>query len=525
MRLTRGYGVDVVLNSLSGDSLRASWECVAPYGRFIEIGKADITANSSLPMSSFARNVSFSAVDMHYMMHSSPESAAGLLAKLLELLSSGAMQHPRPLHTYSTADVEQAFRFLQSGKNTGRIIIHVDGADLVRKRVLERCAWRLDPNASYVIAGASGGLGRAISEWMAGKGAKHLILLSRSGATSPAAAKTVAQLREQGVNVAAPKCDVSSESSLAAALQDCLRTMPPVKGCINSAMALNDTVFNKMTHAQWEETMRSKVHASWNLHHLLPQQGLDFFVLLSSLSGIYGSIGQSNYAGGCAFQDALARYRIAHGQKAISLDLGWMSNIGIVAETALYQQNRQTAADMMPIEDVELMALLNLYCDPGRPIAADLYQSQLLVGAVTPAACLARGLDPPTLALRPMFAGFSMVLGDGQRRQGGSEGATGRAVDFAALFRQAETFEDRVGVVVLGLSTKLARAMSITADDVQLSRQLSDYGVDSLMAVELRNWISKEFRANVAVFEIMGTSTIAAIGSLVVEKSEVGEEK
>lgn len=259
MRLTRGYGVDVVLNSLSGDSLRASWECVAPYGRFIEIGKADISANSALPMSSFARNVSFSAVDMHYMIQSNPESAAGLLEKLMKLWTSGSVQHPRPLHTYSTADVEQAFRFFQSGKNTGRIIINVNGSDVVRKRVLERRHWRLDPNASYVIVGASGGLGRAISKWMADKGAKHLILLSRSGATSTAAKKTVAELREQGVNVAAPKCDVSCETSLAAALQDCARTMPSVKGCINSAMALNDTVFSNMTHSQWEATIRSKV--------------------------------------------------------------------------------------------------------------------------------------------------------------------------------------------------------------------------------------------------------------------------
>lgn len=522
MRLTQGYGVDVVLNSLSGDSLRASWECVAPYGRFIEIGKADIAANSALPMASFARNVSFSAVDMHYMMQSSAEAAGGLLQKLMELLANGALQHPRPLHLYSTASVEQAFRFLQSGRNTGRIIINVNGSDVVSKRVLERRDWRLDPDASYVLVGASGGLGRAISKWLAGKGARHLILLSRSGAASPAAAKTVAELQDRGVNVAAPRCDVSCEASLSAALQSCARAgMPPVKGCINSAMALNDTVFSSMTHAQWEETIRSKVQSSWNLHRLLPQQGLEFFILLSSLSGVYGSIGQSNYAGGCASQDALARYRVARGQKAVSFDLGWMSNIGIVAETALYQQNRQTSADMMPIEDVELLALLNVYCDPGQPIEADLHRSQLLVGAVTPAECLARGLDPPTLALRPMFAGFSMVLGGSDGKQGGEGGA----VDFAALFRQAETFEDRARVVVLGLSTKLARAMSITVDDVQPSRQLSDYGVDSLMAVELRNWIAKEFRASVAIFEIMGSSTITAIGSLVVEKSEFGEEK
>lgn len=523
MRVTKGYGIDVVLNSLAGDSLRASWKCVAPNGRFIEIGKADIVGNSALPMAQFARNVSFTAVDMHYMMHSSPESAAEILTKLMDLLTTGAMQHPRPLHRYSTTDVEQAFRFLQSGKNTGRIIINVDSRDVVRKRVLERTAWRLDANASYVIVGASGGLGRAISKWMAGKGAKHLILLSRSGLTSSAAKATVAELREQGVHVAAPPCDVSSVEALSSVLNECARIMPQVKGCINSAMALNDILFSNMGYAQWDETIRSKVQSSLNLHRLLPK-GLDFFVLLSSLSGIYGSIGQSNYAGGCAFQDALARYRVNQGEKAISLDLGWMRNIGIVAETAAYQQNRQTAGDMMPIDDIELLGLLDVYCDPDcAPDVAGSNRGQLLVGAVTPAACLARGVDPPTLALRPMFAGFRMVLRDGLVEGGSGEG--GGAIDFAALFRSADSFEDRVGVVVLGMSTKLARAMSIAVDDVQPSRQLSDYGVDSLMGVELRNWIAKEFKANVAVFEIMGSSTITAIGNLVADKSEIGETK
>lgn len=245
-------------------------------------------------------------------------------------------------------------------------------------------------------------------------------------------------------------------------------------------------------------------------------------MLLSSLSGIYGSIGQSNYAGGCAFQDTLARYRIAQREKAISFDLGWMKNIGIVAETASYQQNRQTAGDMMPIEDTELLAPLDIHCDPDRPQEADRCQSQLLVGAVTPAACLAKGVEPPTLALRPMFAGSSMLLVEGQQNDSSQEGK-GSAIEFAALFRSADSFEDRVAVVVLGLSIKLARAMSITVDDVQPSRQLSDYGVDSLMGVELRNWILKEFKANVAVFEIMGTSTITAIGNLVTEKSEMEE--
>lgn len=188
--------------------------------------------------------------------------------------------------------------------------------------------------------------------------------------------------------------------------------MPPIQGCINSIIVLQDSVFGNMTQEQWEVTLNSKVQSSWNLHQILPQK-LDFFVLLSSLSGIYGSLAQSNYSAGCTYQDALASYRVARGQKAVSFDLGWMRNIGIIAENAAYQQNRRSASDMMPIEDTELLALLDIYCNPVCP-QTEFLPEQLLVRATTPIDCLLRGVPLPSLALRPLFAKFITPVGQGQ---------------------------------------------------------------------------------------------------------------
>ncbi|KAK8065060.1 polyketide synthase PksD [Apiospora hydei] len=446
MRVTKGSGVDVLLNSLSGDGMRASWECMAPFGRFIEIGKADIVANSGLPMENFARNVTFSAVDLHFM----GEKHMGRCQELFP------------------------FRHLQSGKSTGRIVISVSDTDTVRKRLAVPVSWQFDPEASYVIAGGTGGIGRAIAAWMADRGARHLILLSRNGDAAPAAAKAMAELRARGVNVTAPRCDVSSSESLASVLDQCRGTMPAVKGCVQSAMALQDASFDEMTHAQWETTVRSKVQASWNLHEQLPAT-LDFFVLLSSLAGIYGSISQANYAAGCAYQDALARHRTWQGLKAVSLDLGWLRTIGVVAENAAYQRARQFSNDMEAIEAGELMALLEIYCDPKCPVLPPA-ESQLLVGAVTPANCLSRGQPPPILALRPLFSSFSLA---GGARSSTAPGDGGASVDHALLFRRAAGLEERSEILVRGLASKLARAMSIAAEDVVPAKQLSDYGVDS----------------------------------------------
>ncbi|TGJ87999.1 hypothetical protein E0Z10_g779 [Xylaria hypoxylon] len=518
MRVTKGYGVDVVLNSLAGDSLRASWECMAPFGRFIEIGKTDVVENSGLPMAGFGRNVSFYAVDLHHIGVSTPELAADLFQEAFSLLFNGIISHPQPLNCYHAAEVEQAFRHLQGGRSTGRVVVLFDDSNVVQKRLLERTQWQFDPDASYVIVGGLGGLGRAISRWMVDKGARNLVLLSRSGARSSAAAELVSKLREQGVTVAAPKCDAASAASLSAALKGCV-AMPPIKGCINAAMALHDALFDNMTYSQWQETLNSKVQTSWNLHRLLPDS-LDFFILLSSLSGVYGSISQSNYAAGCAFQDALARYRMGRGQTAVSLDLGWMRNIGVVAETVAYQENRLIVYNMMPIDDTELMALLDLYCNP---IAFSPKQyNQLLVGPITPAQCLRRGLEISPLALRPLFASFSMLISENENSPAAEAGLL---PNFGTLFRQAAGAEERAAVVIQGLTGRLARAMAISISDVVSSRHLSDYGVDSLMAMELRNWISRDFGAHLAVFDIMGTTTISAIGGLVEERSEIVRDR
>ncbi|KAI0840156.1 KR-domain-containing protein [Hypoxylon sp. FL0890] len=462
MRVTNGYRVD---------------ECLAPYGRFIELGKADIVADSLLPMAGFAKNISFSAVDLHAIIESNQTLLRELLDNVMSLVDRGVIRRPEPLNIYPVSDTEQAFRHLQSGTSIGRTIITLHDSDVV-------------PNASYLAVGGLGGLGRAMIKWMVEKGAKHLILLSRS------------ELVTRGVHVIAPKCDVSSTE-----------TMPPIKGCINAAMVLQDAVFDNMTLEQWEGTIRSKIQTSWNLDQLLPSS-LDFFILLSSLSGVYGSPAQSNYAAGCTFQDALARHRIMRGQKAVSLNLGWMRTIGIIAETEKCQINRKNRADMGQIEDNELMSLLDIYCDPSLPLLP-VAKSQVLVGAVTPADLVSRGQALPTTVQRPLFAGFQQPSSGALHQTGDLESSSP-----GALFRQAEGTEEKCQVFIKALAAKLARALDISPDEVEPNKLLSDYGVDSLMAVELREWIGKHFHATVAVFDIMGGTAIQAIGELVTERSE-----
>lgn len=264
-----------------------------------------------------------------------------------------------------------------------------------------------------------------------------------------------------------------------------------------------------MTLAQWEQTSFSKVESSWNLHTLLPK--LDFFILLSSVSGVVGNPGQSNYAAGCTFQDALSRHRNEGGQKAISIDLGVMRSIGVVAETERLQRRFQNAQAFMQIEETEFLSLLDICCDPSYHPQG--HQCQMVMGLETPASLLTRSVEPPEVLQRPLFAHFS--------QRADVSGSTGDGVDAARLFRQAESVPERAQVVVEALSKRLARTLSIKFEDVDTHQALHAYGVDSLIAVELRTWLGKEFAADVSVFEIVSGKTIEAVGELVAKTSGI----
>ncbi|RSL66807.1 hypothetical protein CEP54_003548 [Fusarium duplospermum] len=512
LEVTAGVGVDVVFNSDSDkDTLRASCECLASGGHLIQVASANVENNKTEFMAEIPRNVTFSTIDL---LGLKPSVLADVMRKAVGLLADEKVQPPSNAAIYSVSDVENAFKHLQDSDKGCRVVICAKHDDVVQAFTKERRSWRFDGQSSYLVAGGFGGVGRAIIRWMVYRGAKHLIIPSRSGPSSLSATQLVDELSKKGVNLATANCDVSSESSLAALLQNCAKTMPPIKGCINAAMVLQDATFQTMTFAQWDLAIRTKAQASWTLHRLLPQN-LDFFILLSSLAGVIGQMASANYAAGCSFQDALARHRTAQGQRGLSIDIGWMRNVGIVSETAAYQRQRQKANDMQQIDEAELLALLSLCCDPGSPLTTE---GQLLFGLKTPADVLSQGQTPPALLERPLFRAFSRLPGSAAK---GDEGSGSRDADHqaAALFGQSSDSTERTGIVLRALAAKLARAMSMSPEDIEPHKPLSNYGVDSLMAVELRSWIGRDFGAVVAIGDIMGGVPIAKIADVVVAKS------
>jgi len=235
---TNGRGVDVVLNSLAGPLLQESFNVLAPFGRFVEIGKRDLELNSTLEMSPFSRNTSFSAIDLLATTRHQGRDVHRVLAEIAKLVEDKILTPVHPITAYPIADIAKAFRLLQTGKHMGKVVLSVGSQEMVPVLPRDKAA-RLSPNASYLLVGGVGGIGQSMANWMVTHGAKNIILLSRSAGVSKKTGAFVAELQEAGCRVKAVNCDVSSMTDLAKAVQTCeTEGLPPIRGVIQAAMVL-----------------------------------------------------------------------------------------------------------------------------------------------------------------------------------------------------------------------------------------------------------------------------------------------
>jgi aryl carrier-like protein len=275
-----------------------------------------------------------------------------------------------------------------------------------------------------------------------------------------------------------------------------------------------------MSYSDWIAATHSKTTASWNLHKHLPA-GMDFFVLLSSLCGIVGNLGQANYAAGNTYQDALAQHRVLQGEKATSLDIGAMASVGIIAENIDFIGLMGHDEDVIRVvQENEFHSVLDIYLGPDAPAAESEMGAQALVGMSTPQVYIDKGIELPSLLSQRLYASIARLGShSSDMNMSGSRDADG--INYPSLFRSASSIEDASSVVISALTSKLSRALSVAPEDLDPSKPLHQYGVDSLVAVELRNWFGKEFEASVTVLKIMNAVDVRAVAALVVAESTV----
>jgi hypothetical protein len=230
--------VDLVINSLAADALRETWDSLAHFGRFIEIGKRDIVGNSRLEMSRFEHNAMFASVDLTVVAAERPKIMKRLLSDVFELMAKGLARPISPITIFPISDIEVAFRTLQSGKIMGKIVIVPRPDDQVRA-VPAKTKQLLRPDCTYIIIGGTGGLGRSMTRWMIEKGARYIVLVSRSGNATSKVSELIEEAKSLESNVEVRPCDVSNKGEVEELVSKGISGMPAVRGVVHAAMVLD----------------------------------------------------------------------------------------------------------------------------------------------------------------------------------------------------------------------------------------------------------------------------------------------
>ncbi|KAK2781485.1 Type I Iterative PKS [Onygenales sp. PD_12] len=479
-RATDGVGVDMALNSLAGDTLRATWECIAPFGRFVEIGKRDIVRNTRLEMIHFDRNVSFASVDLTLVADKRPQLMKRLLSDIFMMFEDGSARAISPVSRFSISALEEACHRLQSGHSIGKIVIEAERNALVKVRPKKKPGNLLLSEASYIVVGGTGGLGRAITTWLAKKGARSIVAISRSGASDPRVVQMIDELAAEGVT-------------------------------------LTDTLFERMTYDEYDSVIKPKVDGLWNLHHTLLRLNytLDFFINLSSIAGVVGNRGQAAYAAGSTFMTAFTNYRNALGLPCTTIDLGPVQGIGYLAENEKKHKQVETVLGVDWIDETELYALLATAMSGDMSASC---QGYCITGL--------RGLKGLFGKEQPFWASdprFSLLMrphtsNEGQVDDPAANSAVespGVAVKAAADLRSAEK------IVTDALVQKVSSIMMRPVDEIDSSKPIANYGLDSLITIEVRNWISRELQANLQILEILASKSLVQLAGVVLARSKI----
>ncbi|WP_414578327.1 SDR family NAD(P)-dependent oxidoreductase [Anabaena sp. CCY 9402-a] len=338
---TQGEGVDIVLNSLRGDFIAASFAVLKPQGRFVEIGKIDVWTEEQVKQ--VKPNADYFLVDLFELCYQQPELIQNMLQQLVEEFEQHRLQ-PLAAKVFPMTQIVDAFRYMQQGKHIGKVVIDWG---------LGNSLYPLKENCTYLITGGLGGLGLLVAEWLVKMGACHLLLLGRNAPTADAISK-IQELETTGARIAIAQIDVSQTADLSNILTEIETSAHPLAGIIHAAGVLDDGALLQMNWERFQKVMAAKVMGAWNLHTLTQHLPLDFFVLFSSATALFGSPGQANHVAANTFLDTLAHYRTTKGLPALSINWGIWSEIGSATQATKQMQQRGIDA-IAPAEGIQIL--------------------------------------------------------------------------------------------------------------------------------------------------------------------------
>ena len=527
-----------MLNSLTGDQLHASWKCCASFGRFVEIGKMDLTTAGRLRMDQFLRNTTFTAVDLSQLYYTEVKGLHAmwkqLVGEVMALYREEKIMPSEPLKVFDISETTQAFRYFSSRSRMGKVAINLEQEDSTIQVQPLKHASRFSSNKSYIMVGCFGGLGRTLTRWMASRGARKFAFLGRSGTDRTTARELVEDLEGLGAEcrvIRGDIChalDVEKVASAAAALG-------PIGGVVQAAMGLNEALFSVMSNKFWHTGIDPKVHGTWLLHDNIQKHGissLDFFLLTSSVSGSVGTATEGNYCAANHFLDRFARHLRAKGCPAVAVGLGMISEVGYLhdnpeIEALLLRRGIQT------IDADELIQLIDLAISSSSTMGIShpydsLAASHLLTGLEAAGLRELRrkgfegshpALEDPRAKL--LINSFNGGANDGSQDQAGAD-AGGLPARVVTLMQAGESLTE---AVLAHIRHRFGNLVLLKYDDVDTRKPLSQYGMDSMIGAEFRTWFYQSLSVDVPLVMLLGTAcTLESLRDLAVVSLKMGAD-
>ncbi|WP_326595163.1 type I polyketide synthase [Streptomyces sp. NBC_01803] len=477
---TDGRGVDLALSVRGGPDTAPVWDLLAEDGRYVQnvtpaaggtgAGAGGTEAGRTVVPETIRTGLWFASVDVDALRERRPERFARLLGKVWDLVTSGALE-TLPVRAYDHTGLTEALREVSRGHRPERPVLTGLGAvEHVAPEPMPGGRFRAD--GGYLITGGLGALGLSLAEYLADNGAGALVLTGRS-APGPETAARLTALRERGIRVETPRCDVTDRAALRRALDE-LRAagLPPLRGVVHAAGVLADATVGTVTPRQIAEVLQPKVAGVRNLDAVTAGEPLDFFVLFSSVAALVGNPGQAAYAAANAYLDVFAEARRRRGLPALSVQWGPFAEIGLAAR----EGRRGARLEERGLESFpagEAWAALARMLHRDRPVAGYLPLN------------LRRWFDayPGTVALsgwRDLYAALK------------DDAATSSGSVFRTVLAQADAAE-RAGLVAAKVRELAAQVLRLDPERVDPEALFESLGLDSLMSLELRNRLEAAF--------------------------------
>jgi len=484
MDKTNGKGVDVVLNSLSGEAIFKSVRCLSAYGRFVEIGKTDIYRNSKLGLQPFGNNLTYFGVDVDRLFEQKKEFGGRLFQESIDYFVNNNFA-PHPVTVFPVGKLADAFQFMGGARHIGKVIVSMEGdVDVAPANEI-----RFKEDGTYLLTGGASGFGLSVAEWMTTKGAKNLVLMSRSGTKTDFERNIVEKMEAKGVNVMIAKGSVNDQADVDRIFKEIKETMPPVKGIQHAAMVLDDGSIPEIDTERYMKVFKPKAVGCWMLHEATKDMDLDHFISYSSISAIYGNPGQVSYVGANSFLDNFSHWRRAQGLPATTINWGVIGDVGFVARNAaasgvvgdlLYKQGWKTFSIQQATWILEQMLLNN----PIQRVGTD--SDWEMIGGFYPHSANS--------------SRFAHLVSEKELSSGGGSGGGDGALKSVILESKPE---ERNDLFLEHLIDTFARVLGTVPDKLDMTEPVTKYGLDSLMANQIRNWIQSNVSIDYSMMKIM----------------------